>query len=110
MNLHQDKNETVEVFGAPVNELLDSGLETARDAYNPEQLVSVNDLFKNTAIISFIKGFQNKTTRFHLNRQKDSGNLPDLETAITIARKIESESELVDYSRPLPLQNFLSQM
>ena len=88
MNLHQGKNETVEVFGARVNEMLNSGLETARDAYNTEQVVGVNDLLRNTAIISFIKGLWNEPARFYLNRLKDNKNWPDLETAII--RKIES--------------------
>lgn len=98
MNLHQNKNETVEIFGARVGEILNGGSETARDAYNPEQLVGVNDLLKNTALTSFIKGLWNETARFYLNRQKDGKNLPDLESAINIASKIESE--LVDYSSP----------
>ena len=91
MNTRQYLNETVEIFGARINEILNSGLETARDAYNPELLVGVIDLLKNTSIISFIKGLQNQTARFYLNRQKDNGQLPDLETAISIASKIESE-------------------
>ena len=102
-NARQYIDEPVEVFGARINELLNSGLETARDAYNPEQLIGVNDLLKNTAKISFIKGLQNHTTRFSLNRLKDSGQLPDLETAITSASKIESE--LAEYSESPPVSS-----
>ena len=74
MQLHQNINEPVDVFGTRVSEILNDALETAKDLYNTEQLVGVNDLLKNTAMISFIKGISNDTIPFYLNRENDNKN------------------------------------
>lgn len=96
MQLHQNPNESVDVFGTRVSEILNGGLETAKDIYNAEQLVGVNDLLKNSAMISFIKGICNDTIRFYLNRENDKKALPNLEFAINKASNLNAE--LVEHS------------
>lgn len=98
MLLHQNPNEPVDVFGTRVSEILNGGLETAKYMYNAEQLIGVNDLVENTAMISFIKGISNDTIRFYLNRENDNKKLPNLESAINIASNLNAE--LADHSQP----------
>ena len=89
MQLHQNNNEPVDVFGN--REILSDGLETAKDVYNSEQLVGVNDLLRKTDILSFIRGISNDTIRFYLNRKNDNKKLPNLESAIAIASNLNAE-------------------
>lgn len=89
MGLKQGSNESVEVFGSRVSKILNTGIEIARDAYNSEQLSGVVDLLTNTAIATFINGLQNGMLRVIL-KDKNNQEIPDLETVIDIARRLET--------------------
>lgn len=87
--MQRKDGESVGEFGARVQEILISGMEVAKEKLKPEQLVGIENLFKEEAIAGFLKGLGNEMIRIVILKD----NVKELRTAIRLASKLEDNLE-----------------
>lgn len=99
-SLTQSTNEGVEYFGARVMEVLNRGIEAAREKYDQQQSVGVQVLLKNSAVTCFTRGLKNQLLSTLISKEK----LSSLETAIDTAVRIEIETTERERHLQIPLK------
>ena len=83
--IQQKEKETIEEFGTRVHEILDWGIEAAREKFNDEQFVVTKKLLIEEAIEGFLNGLINDTIMLLLTKD----DLDSLTFAIKLASKLE---------------------
>ena len=86
--LHQGVSETVEIYGARASEILNRGLEAAKERFNSEQFTGTMALLNHAAVKEFIRGLQSQILRLFIVKERTD----NLEEVINIASKLEQET------------------
>lgn len=93
-NVHQGEHEQVEFFGARVSEILNRGLEAAKEMFNDQQVLGVRVLLNKAAVMGFTRGLRDRLFSTIIIKEEPES----LNTAIDIAARLEREVS----ERPTP--------
>ena len=83
--IRRKEKETIEEFGTQIHEILDWGLEAAREKFNNGQLVAMKTLLTEEAIDGFLNGLNNDTIMLLLS----NNDIGSLTIAVKLASKLE---------------------
>ena len=83
--IRQKEKQTIEEFGTRVHEILDWGIEAAREKFNDEKFVVTKTLLIEEAIDRFLNGLTNDTIMLLLTKD----DIDSLTFAIKLPSKLE---------------------
>lgn len=84
--VHRYEHESVEEYGIRVYEILERGVQAARERYAGEGLETIKIMLSESAVDGFLKGLRNEVVSMIIN-DKD---MKDLRAVITLATKLEA--------------------
>ena len=85
----QAGNERVEIYGERVNDILNCGLEVAKEKFNPQQLLGVKVLLNQAAVTGFVRGLRDQFISLLITKEQ----YDDLKLAINLTSKLEQQTE-----------------